>query len=287
MPLAAIPAVIGASLIGGGASVATSLLNKKKSSSGGTGGAGPLLPPGLDQTALLNSINTQKGLAGDFAKQGAQFIGEGHEASHLPIEYWSAILGGDRQKILEHMAPEVAAVNAQFRAPLTEAGISSRGSSLAPDLEASRQSAISHELFHARPEAADKLAGISQGLMSLGFNSQTAGAGAAGDVSKELLDYNSIIRGIQAQQSAQGAGAWGSLGASLGPTLAKVLQGTLLDKGGTPGVELPGPSNLPDLGAHPADPNINFLSTIPGVLGGDTNADFYSSWLNGQGLPPR
>ena len=283
MPLAAIPAVIGASLIGGGTSIGASLLSKH-----GSGSKTPLLPAGLDQNALLSSINTQKGLADTFKTQGADFLGQGHDVLSQPLKYLQGILGGDRTALMETLAPEIAAINAQFKAPLNMAGITGRGTSLQPDLEAGKQSAISDLFFKERPAAADKLTGIAQGLMNLGLGSQQAGAGVAGDVSKEILDYNGIIRGIQASQASQSAGAMGTLGASLGPILATILSG---NKGGTPSVTLPGPSNLPNLGVEVPQPDTSSLS--PALLSslinfGQDTPNIYSSWLPHEGgLPPR
>jgi hypothetical protein len=219
VPLAALlPAIIGA---GGG--IASTLIGKHGSNKT------PLLPAGLDHNALLSSINTQKGLADTFKTQGADFLGQGHDVLNQPLHFLQNIFGGDRTALMESLAPEIAAINAQFKAPLNMAGITGRGSSLQPDLEAGKQSAISELFFKERPAAADKLTGIAQGLMNLGLGSQQAGAGITGDVSKEILDYNGIIRGIQAQQASQSAGVMGGLGASLGPILATVLSG--LNKG--------------------------------------------------------
>lgn len=260
MPLVALlPALIGA---GGG--IASSLINKHGSNKS------PLLPAGLDHNALLSSINTQKGLADTFKTQGADFLGQGHDVLNQPLHYLQSILGGDRTSIMEALAPEIAAINAQFKAPLAQAGITGRGTSLQPDLEAGKQSAISDLFFKERPQAADKLTGIAQGLMNLGLGSQQAGAGVAGDVSKEILDYNSIIRGIQAQQSSQSAGVMGGLGASLGPVLATVLGG--LNKGKS--------SSLPTV--MQSDPN----ATRPRTTGTPDYTIYdspiphiYSSWL--------
>lgn len=267
MPAAlAIPLIT--SVIGAGGAIGSSLISKHGSNKT------PLLPAGLDQNALLSSINTQKGLADTFQKQGADFLGQGHDTLNGPLKYLQSILGGDRTAISEAMAPEVAAINAQFKAPLNMAGITGRGSSLQPDLEAGKQSAISNLFFQQRPAAADKLTGIAQGLMNLGLTSEQAGAGVAGDVSKELLDYNGIIRGIQASQSSQSAGVMGGLGASLGPILATILSGS---KGGPAAPPVPTiPTSVlagPDY-SH-IDPAI--LSSL--INQGQAAPDFYSSWL--------
>lgn len=280
MPLVALaPALIAA-----GGTIGSSLIasHGRGSSSSKT----PLLPAGLDQNALLSSINTQRDLASMFQKQGTDFLGEGHDVLHGPLHYLQGILGGDRTAIMETMAPEVAAINAQFRAPLAQAAITGRGTSLQPDLEASRQSAISNQIFQARPAAADKLTGIAQGLMNLGFGSQQVGAGVSGQVSKEILDYNAIIRGIQAQQSAQSSGAWGALGSSLGPILAQVIGGLGGSKDGpnTPPLNIP----LPPIGepTYPSSTPGSSSYLDPALISsliryGEESPDFYSSWLPG------
>lgn len=279
MPIAALlPALIMA-----GGSIGSSLIARH----GSGGGKTPLLPAGLDQNALLSSINTQKGLASTFQTQGNDLLGKGQGVLNQPLDYFSKILGGDRTKIMEAMAPGIAAINAQFKAPLTEAGITGRGSALAPDLEASKQSAISNQIFQAQPAAADKLTGIAQGLMNLGVNQEQAGAGVAGDVSKELLDYNAIIRGIQASQSSQSSSAFAGLGASLGPILARVLSG---------GGSGPASPNAPpiNLGLPPTDNvpmpgagdygNPALISSLIN-LGSGGAPDFNASWLGGDDGP--
>ena len=278
MPLIALaPAIIGAA---GG--IGSALVSKKKSGSGST----PLLPPGLDHNALLSTVNQQKDLAALFQKQGAEFLDQGGDALEGPLKYLQSILGGDRTAIMEAMAPEVATINAQFRAPLAQANITGRGTSLAPDLEASRQSAISNQMFQARPAAADKLTDIAQGLMNLGAAQEGLGANVLNTASKEILDYNAIIRGIQAQQSSQSAGAWGALGQSLGPILAQVIGGIQSKDGGGPPI-LPGIDPI-DLGrTQPPIPTINPALMSSLINYGEESPDFYSSWLPQGGLPPR
>jgi len=283
MPLAAIAPIVGASLIGGGASIASSLINKKKSSGGGTSNSA-LLPAGLDTTALQGILGKQQGLADTFQKQGLGTLEKGSGVLEGPLKYLQSILGGDRTAIMEAMAPEVANINAQFRAPLAQANITGRGSSLLPDLEAGRQSAISNQLFQARPAAADKLTGIAQGLMTLGTTQEQMGAGVLSDASHEILDYNAIIRGIQAQQSAANSNMWGQLGSQLGPLLAKVIGGLGGEEGGgldnidpnTPGV--PGGGWDPSSSTY-ADPAL--MSSLLNLGGGTPN--FYSSWLGEEG----
>jgi hypothetical protein len=284
MPAAiAIPLITSA--IAGGSSIAASAISKHGSNQT------PLLPAGLDHNALLSSINTQKGLADIFQHQGADFLGQGHDVLNQPLHFLQNILGGDRTALMESLAPEIAAINAQFKAPLNMAGITGRGSSLQPDLEAGRQSAISNLFFQQRPAAADKLTGIAQGLMNLGLGSQQAGAGVTGDVSKELLDYNGIIRGIQAQQSSQSAGAMGALGSSLGPLLKQVLTG-VLNKGG------PAAPPVPPIDWHLPDtdnvqmPGANGFNIDPAVISslinfGQDSPNIYSSWLPHDSPPPR
>jgi hypothetical protein len=266
MPAAlAIPLITSA--IGAGGAIGSSLISKHGSNKS------PLLPAGLDHNALLSSINTQKGLADTFQHQGADFLGQGKDVLNQPLHFLQNILGGDRTALMESLAPEIAAINAQFKAPLNMAGITGRGSSLQPDLEAGKQSAISNLFFQQRPAAADKLTGIAQGLMNLGLGSEQAGAGVAGDVSKEILDYNGIIRGIQASQASQSAGAMGGLGASLGPLLATILSGS---KGGGPNTPTPSiglPSIDPNVGLDPA-----LISSL--INQGSPAPDFYSSWLH-------
>lgn len=275
MPLIALaPALIAA---GGG--IGTALINKKK---GGGAASTPLLPPGLDHNALLGDINQQKDLAKLFQGQGADLLGQGRSTLDKPLSYFGDILGGDRTKIMEAMAPGIAAINAQFRAPLKDAMITGRDSALAPDLEASRQSAISNQIFQAQPAAADKLTGIAESLMNLGVGQERAGADVLGQATRETLDYNAIIRGIQTQASNQSAQTFGQLGMSLGPILAQILGGTL-NKGGTnpspPPVVLGPPIDVPS-NSGPGGNALNpaLLSSL--IALGSEKPDFASTWLD-------
>lgn len=221
MPIAAmaIPAIIGA-----GGSIASSLINR-----GGRGGgssSGTLMPAGLDQNALLGLVNKQRDQSDLMFRHGEQSLNRGDNALSGPLSYFSNILGGDRNSMVEALAPEVAAINAQYQAPLKEASIMGRGSALQPDLEAKRQSDISNMFFQQRPMAADKLTGIAQSLMALGTQQTGMGGQMLQGASQDVLDYNSIIRGIQAQTRNDTPAMFASLGQSLGPILAAVLGGS-------------------------------------------------------------
>src|SRR5687768_13515015 len=131
MPIAAaIPAIIGAA-----GSIGGSLINRS-SNNRASNQANLLLPPGLDQTGLLNFINRQSGTADILESLGQGNSQLGGNTLTGPLQYFSSILGGDRNAIMESMAPEVAAINAQFNAPLKQAQLTGRGGPLATDLEA-------------------------------------------------------------------------------------------------------------------------------------------------------
>ncbi len=243
-----IPAIIGA-----GGSIASSLINRGGSSSGGSSGSGgPLLPPGLDQNALLKAITGQQETGTKISNEGYDTFGKGSEALGGPLAFYKSLLGGDRNSMMETLAPEISAINAQFAEPLKEAQLLGRGGALATDLDASKQSAISNLFFQARPAAADKLSGIANALMNLGTQQQVSGADIYGRGTGQILDYNSIIRGLQAQGSRDSSQMWGSLGAQLGPLLGQVLGGVFNKGGGTnsslpipsiPNFDVPGPPN--------------------------------------------
>lgn len=220
MPIAmAIPAIIGAAGSIGGA-----LINRG-SSGGGSSASGPLLPAGLDQNALQGLIGKQTDLGELLKGFGTSTLNRGENALRGPLSYFDSILSGDRGSMMEALAPEVAAVNAQYQAPLKEASIMGRGSALQPDLEAKRQSDISNLFFQQRPMAADKLTSIAQGLMALGTQQTGMGGQILQGASRDVLDYNSIIRGIQAQTRNDTPALFSQLGQSLGPILAAVLGG--------------------------------------------------------------
>lgn len=219
MPLAA----LAPELIGLGSTIVGGLMGRHNQPS--TGGAGPLLPSGLDQGGLLNLINKQTGMGDALSLRGTSTLDRGESTLTGPLNYFSSILSGDRGSLMEALAPEVAAVNAQYQAPLKEASIMGRGSALQPDLEAKRQSDISNLFFQQRPMAADKLTSIAQGLMALGTQQTGMGGQMLQGASRDVLDYNSIIRGIQAQTRNDTPAMFASLGQSLGPLLASILGG--------------------------------------------------------------
>jgi hypothetical protein len=276
--IALLPAIIGA-----GGMIGSSLINKS-----GKGSKTPLLPPGLDQNALLSTIGQQKDLSSFLTNEGKTTLGQGHDTLHAPLKFYGDILGGDRTAMMETLAPEIAAINAQFKAPLKEAGLTSRGSALMPDLEASRQSSISDLFFKERPAAADKLTGIAQNLMNIGTSQLGLGADTLGSAARETLDYNAIIRGIQAKGAEQSSQMFGALGNSLGPILQKILGGgtgktnpvlNLPGVSGDASPTFPGfpgidASQLTDSGLNPA--LINSLIN----LGSGGAPEFSSSWLD-------
>lgn len=259
MPLAALlPALIGA-----GASIGSTLIAKHGSKSSSS-----LLPPGLDTTALTGLVGQQKDLAGFLTGEGKSTLTEGKGVLDQPLDFYQSLLGGDRTRIMESLAPEMAAINAQFRQPLKEAALTGRGSSLVPDLEGGRQSAISNLIFSERPAAADKLTSIAQGLMSLGTQQVGLGGNILGQATGEVLDYNSLIRGLQAQTRNDSANLLGSLGSSLGPLLAEILRGKI---GGDAGPATPNPPKI-------------VLPDPFGYLTSMTNApEIKASWLSGTG----
>lgn len=215
MPIAAfLPAIIGAAGSIGGA-----LLSRK-----GSGGS-ELLPAGLDVKALQDALGAQKELGGFLTRQGQQNLDD-------PLNFYQGIVGGDRTSMMQTLAPEISAINAQYEAPLTEAKLQGRNSSLIPDIEAQRQGRISDLMFGLRPQAADKLSSIAMSLLN-------QGSGALSDVSGKLVDYNAIMRGIQQQGQARSSSMWSSLGGSLG----NILSGILTPGGGgtMPSVPTPKP----------------------------------------------
>lgn len=218
MPIAAlaIPALIGA-----GGSIGGALINRH-----GGGGSSSLFPAGTDQEALQSYWQKQNRLSENFIGRGQDMLQQGSTTLNNPLRYFSDILSGNRSSLMEALAPEVAAVNAQYQAPLREASLMGRGSALQPDLEAKRQSDISNLFFQQRPMAADKLTSIAQGLMGLGTQQMGMGGQLLQGTSRDILDYNSIIRGIQAQTRNDTPGLFGALGSSLGPILAAILGGS-------------------------------------------------------------
>jgi uncharacterized protein YbjQ (UPF0145 family) len=239
-------------LIGLGSSIISGLFGRKKASSVPTGSsasaqtaATPLLPPGLDQQGILQGNQRQIGVGDYLFNTGKQTFGQGSNTLQDPINFYQKLLSGDRTALMENLAPEIAAINQQFQAPLQQAALTGRETSLQPDLEASRQSAISNLFFQERPKAADALTGISQNLMNLGAQQAYQGGQTYGQANRDLIDYNSVIRGLQYQGSRDSAAQAGTLGESLGALISRLLN--VGKGGGTPAVNLPGASNLPTI----------------------------------------
>ena len=234
-----IPAIIGAAGTIGGSLLA----NRGRSSS-------TLLPAGLDTTALQKAVTGQQALGNRIAGEGFDTFGQGSTNLQGPLSFYNALLSGDRNTMTETLAPEISAINAQFNAPLREAALFGRNTGLIPDMQAQKQSAISDLFFRQRPMAADKISNIAQQLMSLGTQQQGIGADVLGRTTGQILDYNSIIRGMQQRGSEQNAAMWGQLGSQLGPVLGQVLGGVL---GGTGGASTP---KAPPVVLPPINPTV-------------------------------
>lgn len=225
MPIAAfLPALITA-----GGTIAGSLLGRHSGASSST-----LLPPGLDTNALTHAITGTQALGNKIAGEGFDTFGQGANTLTGPLSFYNSLLTGDRTSMMQTLAPEISAINEQFNEPLREGALFGRGTGLLPDLDAQRQAAISGLFFKERPMAADKLSGIAQQLMALGTNQQGMGADILGRSTGQILDYNSIIRGIQARGAEANSQMWGQLGSQLGPILGGVLGG-VFGKGGGKG----------------------------------------------------
>lgn len=228
MPLAAIPAVIGASIIGGGASIAGGLLSKNKQSDAQK-----------QQTQLQNDLLKQQ-------QQGAQFA-LGQAQSLLPqsqglynkaIDYYSPLLSGDRKATFEATAPERLQLGRDYNANLKALQFAPRGGgrgAAMQDVDAQQQSQIANLLFSLRPQAAQNLSAIAGQLGAEG----TALYGAASGTNASSINSLTNIGGLNLAQKQQDATSSQALGGALFQLFTSLLKA----KGGSSG-SLPSFSGL-------------------------------------------
>lgn len=232
MPLAAIPAVIGASLIGGGASVATSLINKKKGGGAGTAGsAGSPLDPSI------TALNTKLGNLADYQlQQGQQILPRALNALRGPEDFYRALLSGNRGAAMSLLGPQLNAIGEQGAAQQrTASELLPRGGGLTDRLGANSTATtgqINDALLSYRPAAAQSLAGIggqygSLGAGLLGQSGATLSSNLSSLLNQRGQDINAYLAKYQAQQENDR-----SLGRGIGDILSLLLSpGGILSKG--------------------------------------------------------
>ncbi len=223
---------------------------------GGPGGVAPknlLTQPGnfqpqnqafSDQLYGRKSGQEQQLFMGDILAQlGIGSLGAGSQVMQQPLNYYSGILGGDRQGMLETVAPEVNTILGQYdTAKRAVAENAPRGGG-SNTTQANAPYALSGEITNllntVRPQAAAATTDIGKTLSALG----TTETGQAGN----LINQNAWTQLGKGQQQAGMAGA---LGKAIGSILAGAgVPGILGDifKGGAASA----PAKLPISGALP------------------------------------
>ncbi len=250
---------------------------------GGPGGVAPknlLTSPGnfqpqnqafSDQLYGRKSGQEQQLFMGDILAQlGIGSLGAGSQVMQQPLNYYSGILGGDRQSMMETVAPEVNTILGQYdTAKRAVAENAPRGGG-ANTTQANAPYALSGEITNllntVRPQAAAATTDIGKFLSTLG----TTETGQAGN----LINQNAWTQLGKGQQQAGMAGA---LGKAIGSILAGagvpgLIGGLLNQKPSTAPAQLPisgtGPSmstvaaSSPSFGAAAAPAA---ASTLPGA----------------------
>lgn len=220
MPLAAIPAIVGASLIGGGTAVGTTLLSNKASKNAAK-----------QSNAVINPLIQQQAAASKFNLQGAQTdLPAAREALQGPLAFWKGILSGDRNAMSSVLGPEndvIAGRDALATRNLSEfAPRGGRRTLMLGEQPFTTATDYNRNLLTARPQAADKVTNIGQLLASLGLGESSAATGAAnsgisGALQQQGLD---LSRSQSTSQAMSGLGE--GIGALLQLMISKKSSGT-------------------------------------------------------------
>ncbi len=165
--------------------------------SGGGGGAGPanLAPEPIEGNSLtryLRSVNNRQGQLGEQAfgqgtgvfGQGAGIAGQGAQTFQQPLDYWSAILSGDKKAQGNAIGPYASSVGQQFdtanRAASTMLPRGGYRSTIQAELPTQKAGMISQALLGLQPQAAQQIQGIAGQLGQLGLGLGGLGLGEQG-----------------------------------------------------------------------------------------------------------
>lgn len=202
-----IPPMIGAAMIGGGASIGSSLLGAKLSKAN---------PTPAEQNVLnlqAQGMRQGQGLANAIAPQGQSLIGMGSAGYQPVLNYWSSLLSGNRGQMTSAMAPEIQRIGEGYQtAGQTSAALMPRGgpsASFLSELPFQQQRDVSSLLQTARPAAAQGLFQTAQGATGAGGGilgqavNAMYGSTAAG---RDILQQQQNMRQLE-QQRGQSVGA--------------------------------------------------------------------------------
>ncbi len=194
---------------------------------------GSLTPEPIEGNSLtryLRSINNQQGQQGNQAfgagtallGQGAGIVDRGVSTFQQPLDYWSALLSGDKTAMGKAVGPYAAAVGKQFenagRAADTTLPRGGYRSTAQAELPTQKAGLISNQLLGLQPQAAQQMTGIASLLSSLGLDVGKLGLGEQGmgsQVIGQLLQSLLTGRGQDVSEHGQSMSLAGQLGSSL------------------------------------------------------------------------
>ncbi len=169
--------------------------------SGGGGGAGPanLAPEPIEGNSLtryLRSVNNRVGQLGEsayntgsnFLNAGGGIIGQGLDTANKgaqtfqqPLDYWSAILSGDKTAMGRAIGPTATAVGQQYdtanRAASTMLPRGGYRSTIQAELPTQKAGVISQALLGLQPQAAQQVGNIASQIGGLGLGIGQLGLG--------------------------------------------------------------------------------------------------------------
>ncbi len=165
--------------------------------SGGGGGAGPanLAPEPIEGNSLtryLRSANNRQSQLGENAygmgtgllQSGGGLVDKGVSTLQQPLDYWSAILSGDKTAMGKAIGPTATAVGQQYdtanRAASTLLPRGGYRSTIQAELPTQKSGVISQALLGLQPQAAQQVSGIAGLLGSLGLDVSKLGLGEQG-----------------------------------------------------------------------------------------------------------
>lgn len=214
MPLAAIPAIVGASLIGGGTAIGSTLLSNKSASNAAKKNA-----------AVVDPLIQQQATASKFNLEGAKTdLPAARSALQGPLAFWKGILSGDRGAMSSVLGPEndvIAGRDALATRNLSEfAPRGGRRTLMLGDQPFQTATDYNRSLLSLRPQAADKQVTIGQILAQLGLGESSAATGAANSGINGALQQ----QGLDLSRSQSTSQAMSGLGEGIGALLQLILK---------------------------------------------------------------
>lgn len=213
MPLAAIPLIIGASAISGGAAIGSTLLANKAASNAAKKNAA-ITAPLIQQQSDASKFNLS---------QAQTDLPAARAALQGPLAFWKGILSGDRNSMSSVLGPEndvIAGRDALATRNLSEfAPRGGRRTLMLGDKPFQTATDYNRTLLSLRPQAADKQVTIGQILAQLGLGESSAATGAANSGISGALQQ----QGLDLSRSQSTSQAMSGLGEGIGSLLQLLL----------------------------------------------------------------